>query len=97
MPSDPCHPQYRVFPDYRADPVWGHDGDVDLDTLPITQEMRDRLRAWSGEWELLAGALEGRYEIVDHEAHRRWKLEGRRLANQLQSELGSDAVVRYEP
>lgn len=88
---------YRVFPEYSADPVWDHEGMVDLDTLPITPALRDLLRAWNAEWEQLVGAAEGRYEIVDEAAHRRWQRAGRGLASRLQSELGGGVVVRYGP
>ena len=86
----------RVCPDYHADPVWSGWGMVDLDGLAISSGLRAELRAWAREWEQLMGTAEARYEIVDEEAHRLWKVRGGRLAAALQSELGAAVVVRYE-
>lgn len=88
---------YRVFPDYAADPVWNDRGMVDLDTLPVTTGLRLALRAWREEWEQQLGARQGRYEVLEPDAHHRWQRRGRALAAQLQRELGTAADVRYEP
>ena len=88
---------YRVFPDYTADPVWAHDGMVDLDELPITDDLRDRLRQWNADWEELVGARTERFTIIDKDGHRRWIDEGRNLAHRLQRELGPGVEISYEP
>lgn len=88
---------YRVFPDYSADPVWADDGMVDLDTLDITQYLRDELRAWGLEWERLVGVRQARFRIVERDSHQRWIADGQRLADRLQKELGPDVVVDYRP
>ena len=39
----------RIMADYSADPLWGPDGTMRyLDDLPVTQELRQRLRDWEG-------------------------------------------------
>ncbi|NLJ53533.1 MAG: hypothetical protein GX344_05295 [Intrasporangiaceae bacterium] len=88
---------YRVFPDYSADPVWAVDGMVDLDELPITDDLRDRLRAWNAEWEELVGVRTGRFRIIDKDGHRRWKQSGRYLARNLERELGPGVEIQYQP
>ena len=89
--------EYRVFPDYGADPVWAVDGMVDLDTLPISEDLITRLRAWNAAWEELVGARQWRYEIIDQTGHERWLAEGRGLATWLERELGPDARITYNP
>lgn len=82
----------QVFPDHAADPVWADDGMVDLDDLPISQRLRDALRAWAREWERLLGP---RFEVTEKDAHAAWLEVGRRHARHLQGELGPEWQVEY--
>jgi hypothetical protein len=38
--------------DYNADPVWdlATEWMVNLDQLPVPDDLRERVRAWAGEW-----------------------------------------------
>ncbi|MDE9364726.1 hypothetical protein PZ938_03845 [Luteipulveratus sp. YIM 133132] len=87
-------PSYRLFPDYGADPVWAERGMVDLDDLPISSRLRTDLRTWAARWEQLMGQD---FRIREKDSHNEWQRAGRRLARDLQRELGDDAVVTYEP
>ena len=40
-------PLLRVMADYSADPIWTAAGEVDLDTLPISDRLRRDLRTWA--------------------------------------------------
>jgi hypothetical protein len=49
----------KLMPDYEADPVWSDDPDdpgcgcmIELEELPISAELRDRLRRWADAYEL---------------------------------------------
>ena len=45
--------QLEFFPDFDADPVWTEGGRtmISLDLLPISDELRRDIRAWSKLWE----------------------------------------------
>ncbi|WP_345505493.1 hypothetical protein [Terrabacter aeriphilus] len=85
----------RVFPDHTADPVWVDTGMVDLDTLAVSDWLRDELRAWARDWEELMGVREHRYAVVDDSAYRVWRRRGWELSQRLQAELGDDYAVAY--
>lgn len=85
----------RVCPDYTADPVWADDGMVVLESLPLTDDLVDRMRAWAREWERLLGLAEGRFAVVDETAYAAWLERGRGLAARLQRELGEAYDVEY--
>lgn len=88
----PSH-RLRVFPDYCADPVWADDGGmVDLDTLPISARLRDALRDWAREWERLLGK---KFVVREKDAYAAWLTAGRRLARDLERELGDGWSVDY--
>ena len=83
----------RVFPDYAADPVWGAEGMVDLDSLLIGEDLKLELREWARDWEDQVGRD---YRITDHDRHAAWLQLGRRLAKDLARELGPEVEVSYE-
>ena len=85
----------RVFPDYCADPVWNDTGMADLDALQVPEWLQGELRDWARDWEDLMGVRELRYAVVDERAHRLWHRRGRKLAQQLQSEVGDAYRVEY--
>ena len=93
--SAPSPSLLRVFPDYCADPVWNDTGMADLDALQVSGWLQDELREWAREWEDLMGVRELRYAIVDERAHRVWQRRGRKLAQQLQADLGDAYRVEY--
>lgn len=42
----------RIFCDYTADPVWAKSGgNCELEDLPVTRELLDRMRAWANRYE----------------------------------------------
>lgn len=83
----------RVFPDYTADPVWGPDGMVDLDTLDISDRLRHDLREWARDWEDQLGRD---FRIKEKDRYEAWRRRGRRLSEDLGRELAPDTDVRYE-
>lgn len=83
----------RVFPDYSADPVWGTEGMVDLDSLPLSEDLRVRLREWARDWEEQMGRD---FQITDDARYAAWRHAGRSLAKNLARELGPDVEIRYE-
>jgi hypothetical protein len=85
----------RVFPDYCADPVWVDTGMADLDTLGVSDWLRDELRAWARNWEELLGVREHRYAVVDEAAYRVWRRRGWELSQRLQSEVGDSYAVEF--
>ena len=93
--SAPSPSLLRVFPDYCADPVWNDTGMADLDALQVSRWLQDELREWAREWEDLMGVRELRYAIVDERAHRVWQRRGRKLAQQLQADLGDTYSLEY--
>lgn len=90
----------RVFCDYWADPIWGDEGMIGLDDLPISADLRDDFRQWSAEWEeSMARACanpEGDPEMTP-EVGQAWDDRGRALTRRLQEELGPSVQVSYGP
>lgn len=82
----------RLMADYAADPVWTDEGMVRLADLSISARLRDDLREWAREWELIMGSD---LEVREKDRYRRWLTAGRRHARDLQQELGPEFEVEY--
>jgi hypothetical protein len=79
--------------DYDADPVWdlASEGMVNLDQLPVGNELRERVRAWACEWSERArsgdegaGSDSEQFDVV-----------GRRLWQELRTALCDVAEIGY--
>ncbi|MFC7489360.1 MULTISPECIES: hypothetical protein [unclassified Knoellia] len=88
--EQPIH--VRLMADYAADPVWTDEGMADLEYLPISPRLRDDLREWAREWELILGPT---FQVREKDSYRRWLAAGRRHALDLQKELGPTFEVEY--
>jgi hypothetical protein len=94
--------------DLTADPIWLRapddvyhlaDGMVSLDSLPLSDDLKRRVRAWAkvndekfeeGTWP------EGKQWTPELEAeHRRWADEGHVLFNEIKAELGPAYDIRH--
>jgi hypothetical protein len=71
----------RVMWDWHAFPEWGNTA---IDELPISEPLRRRLQHWSDARTNAKGAI-----------RMGWDDDGRRLVEQLRTELGPDALVGY--
>jgi len=68
-----------------------HDLDPDEETLPIADDLRDRIRNWVDEYTESIGAMPHwtLEQLVDHD------IRGHQLATELQDDLGADYVVEF--
>lgn len=96
------------FPDHGADPVWdlASEAMVPLESLPISDQLRESIRAWTLQWEKLASQ---QMEADDVEAGQQerpagpvtpeqWaanRREGRAQWQRLQAELGGSWRVGW--
>ncbi len=86
--------RYKLMAEYSAFPIWDISGDgpygwqymVDPETLPISDRLRTDLEAWAAFYECPSGSRRGR---------KGWYAQGRRLARDLQAELGPDCEVVF--
>lgn len=82
----------RIMCDYSADPVWASDGTmIDLDDLPVTQELKQRLRAWEeifDRQDLFASSPS--YDVAA------FSRTGRELAREVKRQLPDWTVVYYD-
>ncbi len=94
----------RLDMDHSADPIWVLiDGDsncshamVALDTLPLTQQLKARLRRWADEWESWNTDDKLLDDSVPSDAQlQAWERQGHRLALEVQNELGAGYEVAY--
>jgi len=84
----------RLMADYECHPLWdlepGMYGDIDPETLPISEDLKRRLAGWAREFdETLNRDDPASSGFKSDEAEQAFKERGRQLAGQLQSELGS--------
>lgn len=88
----------KLMPDYYSHPLWDLDepGDVDPGMLPLSEELRARLRAWAEEYD---ATLNQEYPpgsgFVDAKAEQSFEEEGRRLWLLVSKELGAAYSVSY--
>ncbi len=74
-----------MFPDYHADlPLWG----VDWYNPPLSRDLLQALCEWQEEWE--ADDADGMSTDEEFDA---WESEGDRLAERVQSELGTGVIL----
>jgi hypothetical protein len=96
----------KLMADYFCSPVWhdatGEDlpdpeiGPIDLDDLPVTDDLRDDLEAWADRFDATMDPDDpaaAAFQPPDSLA--RFATDGAALAARLQAELGRGWVVRY--
>lgn len=90
--------------EYGASPVWEIDSvqperEIQLESLVITEDLRNELRAWSAEHETFAPVDDlHEDEHAKFPARRQvrvWAARGRELAKKLSHQLGPDVRVRF--
>src|SRR5665647_1515482 len=92
----------KLMADYETSPVWdegpGGPGDIDLETLPISIDLRADLLAWSDRFD---ATLDQDYPpdsgFATPEEEQQFVADGAALAARLVDELGTDWQVDYEP
>lgn len=101
-----CHPQdvsekatisLVLMADYLADPLWsggpnGATGEVSLDRLPLSAELKASLRAWAARYDDL---MRTGYEWASDAARLAWTADGRALLKPVIDELGPGFEVSY--
>lgn len=82
----------RIMCDYCADAVWDREGcAADADDLPVTPELRARLRAWQGDYE-----THDTFQPRGGWSDERWAaftVEGRAIAEEVKRQLPDWTVV----
>lgn len=92
-----------LMADYFADPIWRRSSDpedaadcgmINLDSLPLSTDLKDRLRAWARRHDdELLGTEECQWTCADAQAE--WIAQGRTLLHELRRELGPDHEITY--
>ena len=87
---------FRFFADDASGVVlWSDEGAEDLDALPMSNDLRDRIQAWVDEYTVVVGSRGRASRPAD------WFVEHDRLGESLCQELSQQLVppytVRYEP
>jgi hypothetical protein len=91
----------KLMADYACDPLWWIEGDkvgnIDLETLPISQELIQKLREWATiysntlNWDDPANSV----GFINEEEKYAFVKQGYQLADQLVKELGNNYSVFY--
>ncbi|MDQ2852895.1 MAG: hypothetical protein M3Y49_19580 [Actinomycetota bacterium] len=96
--SDRAPVPLLLMADYLADPVWYRSSSgtgecmVSLDRLPLSAELKSRLRAWAGRYDAL---MDTGYEWSSRSDEDDWERDGRVLLETLREELGRGYDVQY--
>lgn len=76
-----------------TDPLWGRDGGIGLETLPLSAALRRDLRRWAAELtEVMWAAL---HDDEAPPAALQLDEQGQRLCERVRAELGSGYEVTY--
>ena len=92
----------RLTSEYLAGPIFCPDpdrmGHVDIEDLPLSQELMTKISKWDGEYQ---ATFNSDYPpdsgFTTPEAELRPKAEGVQLARSIQQELGGGYIVEYCP
>jgi hypothetical protein len=88
-------PELRLAADFDASPLWTHEGNLQIEALSLSPRMSDELQRWADDFDATAPRgprmKSGGYIPND------WTERGRRLARQLQAEVGETFMVVYDP
>lgn len=88
----------KVMADYQCHPLWelspGECGDIDPNTLPISEELKQKLTDWAALFdETLDISDPANSGFKSGEVESDFKAQGIKLAEQLQKELGPGFLV----
>ncbi|MBC3908001.1 hypothetical protein [Undibacterium umbellatum] len=88
----------KLMADYNCFPLWeaspGEIGNIDHDSLPISDELKNLLSLWGDEYTETLNTedpLNSGFKNADHE--RNFITAGERLAGRLQKELGQNFKI----
>lgn len=98
------------FPDDVADPLWDRDNPacmVSLDSLPLREDTRQAVRAWSRRWAILVdrtiwaravedGVSDGAPDPVSRDEWELAEREGRGFFERVKAELGPGWTVDWK-
>jgi hypothetical protein len=87
-------PRLRVMAEYSADPIWTDAGEVDLQSLPISDRLRRDLRTWADLFDTLPAT---KFRFQTPGGRKGFNQTGRQLAHRLEQELGHAYTVEYVP
>lgn len=92
----------RLANEYLAGPIFCPDldemGHIDIEDLPISQNLNDKIRLWDDEYQSTFNDLyppDSGFSSAQEKV--RHVNEGRRLAQEMQAELGDGYKVEYCP
>ena len=84
-------PELRLAADFGASPLWTRDGNIEVEDLPLSPRLTAELHRWADDFNGTTPRgpriKSGGYVPSD------WAERGRRLAQQLQAEVGDSLVV----
>lgn len=94
--------QIKFMPDYYCSPLWHDDrievGDIDLDSLPISTDLKLYINKWANEYDKTLNLEDPRNSgFKDLEELEKFKAEGLALSERLQKELGENFIIIYKP
>ena len=88
-------PELVVAADVDAGPLWTRDGNIQIEDLPLSPRLTAELCRWADDFDATTPRgprmKSGGFVPSD------WLERGRRLAKQLQTELGDTFEVQYDP
>lgn len=92
----------RLTCEYLAGPIFCPDpdrmGHIDIEDLPLSQELRAKIRKWDGEYQATFNSdYPPDSSFTTHEVELRHIAEGIQLAKLIQQELESGYSVEYCP
>jgi len=92
----------KLVNEYLAGPIFCSDsnrmGHIDVDTLPISQELKAGINLWNDEYQAtFKSDYPPKSGFSSIKAALRHMAEGERLAQKLQQELENDYIVEYCP
>ncbi len=90
----------KVMADYYSFPLWnnslGEVGNIDPESLPLSEELKDRLNNWSDKYDsILNNKDPASSDFETKEDELNFIQEGRELAKCLQKELGDAYEITY--
>ena len=87
--------ELRLAADFGASPLWTWEGNIRVEDLPLSPRLAAELRRWADEFD--ATTPRGRRMKRGGHVPTDWTERGRRLARDLQAEVGDAFVVVYDP
>ncbi|CAN7415066.1 hypothetical protein [Knoellia sp. LjRoot47] len=86
-------PELRLDVDYGASPLWTDEGSTPIESFSLSPRLSEELHRWATEFD--ATTPQGRRMKRGGYVPSDWLDRGRRLARQLQAEVGDAYLVVY--